>query len=200
MKRRALRQNLRWLLLVVSLAAGAQQSRAFPGGFSATRGVVDLEGKPVDPLSDPASQAVVLLFVRTDCPLSNRYAPVLNNLYDRYTGQRIAFWLIYSDPHQERNEVRDQMRDYGFRAQPAIDARHELARLSAATVTPEAAVFVGQKLIYHGRIDDQYPALGVSRPRPTKNDLDLVLNAVVEHRPVPETATRATGCALSDLQ
>jgi AhpC/TSA family len=200
MKTRALRRYLSGLLLLVSLAVGAQPQTASAATPPSARGAVDLEGKPVQPLRDPAARAVVLLFVRTDCPLSNRYAPVLNNLYDRYTRQQVEFWLVYSDPHQKPDEVRDQMRDYGFRARPVIDAQHVLAKLSAVKVTPEVAVFVGQKLVYHGRIDNQYPALGMSRPRPTQNDLDRVLSAVVEHRPAPETATRAVGCALSDLQ
>jgi hypothetical protein len=37
----------------------------------------DLDGHPVNPFSSDA-QATVLLFVQTDCPISNRYAPTIN--------------------------------------------------------------------------------------------------------------------------
>ena len=38
---------------------------------------VDLAGKPVDPLHANPGKPVVLIFVRTDCPISNRYAPTI---------------------------------------------------------------------------------------------------------------------------
>src|ERR1700719_337946 len=40
----------------------------------------DLEGKPFDPFRAAQSKVVVLIFVRTDCPISNRYAPTIQQL------------------------------------------------------------------------------------------------------------------------
>jgi hypothetical protein len=40
----------------------------------------------------------VLVFVRTDCPISNRYAPELRRLQDRFAPRGMAFWLVYPDP------------------------------------------------------------------------------------------------------
>ncbi len=47
---------------------------------TAQDGVIDLAGKAVDPFAVARGKAVVLIFVRTDCPISNRYAPVIQRL------------------------------------------------------------------------------------------------------------------------
>ena len=44
----------------------------------------DLDGKPVDAFALSHSRVVVLLFVRTDCPISNRYAPRLQKLSEKF--------------------------------------------------------------------------------------------------------------------
>ena len=51
--------------------------------------------------------------------------------------------------------------------------------------------------IYTGRIDDQYIALGKWRPRPTRHDLEEVLEAVTTGQPLEPTMTEAVGCAIS---
>ena len=47
-----------------------------------------------------ASLAVlVLLFIRTDCPIANRYAPELERLHALYAPKGIEFRLIYAEPN-----------------------------------------------------------------------------------------------------
>src|SRR5215472_4269555 len=55
---------------------------------------VDLYGKQVDPLKSSPGKVVILIFVRTDCPISNRYAPTIQRLSAQYAG-KAAFWLVY---------------------------------------------------------------------------------------------------------
>ena len=44
--------------------------------------VLDLEGRRFDPLEATQSKATVYLFTRSDCPISNRYAPEIHRLYE----------------------------------------------------------------------------------------------------------------------
>ena len=41
---------------------------------------------------------LVLIFIRTDCPIANRYAPELQNLFERYGSRGFDFKLIYAEP------------------------------------------------------------------------------------------------------
>ena len=62
--------------------------------------LLDLEGQSVDPLERGEARARVFVFVRTDCPISNRYAPEIKRLHERYRDQGVAFDLVYVDPKQ----------------------------------------------------------------------------------------------------
>lgn len=158
----------------------------------------DLAGKTVQPFD--GSKPTALIFVRTDCPISNRYAPELERLYHEYSG-RAAFYLVYADPSETPDAIRKHMADYGYTFGALRDPNHELVKLAKAHVTPEAAVFSAKgELLYHGRIDDRYIDFGKYRPEPTVHDLEDALRAVVAGKPVAVSSTRAIGCFLADME
>jgi thiol-disulfide isomerase/thioredoxin len=162
----------------------------------------NLQGAEVEPLRAPHPRATVFIFTRTDCPISNRYAPVIQELNEEFAAKGVVFWLVYVDPHQSAIEIRQHVKDYhydGFHV--ALDPKHTLAKFAAAVVTPEAAVFSSQgQLLYHGRIDNRYVGIGRRLPAPTRKDLELTLHAIVAGRPVPEATAPAVGCYISDLE
>ncbi len=163
--------------------------------------VYNLSGQLVNPLSDAGAKAVVLIFTRTDCPISNRYAPVLQELHRRFSGRGVSFWLVYLDPHQTAKEIRRHVVEYGYDMQVVLDPKHLLVKEAGVHVTPEAAVFSGVgKLLYHGRIDNRYAGFGERLPVATRNDLELTLEAILGGHAVPQEATRAVGCYISDLE
>jgi len=154
----------------------------------------------IDPFGDAAKKAVVLLFTRVDCPISNRYAPEVKRIYDRYNARGIAFYLVYPDKTMTAAEMEAHRREYGYPMPAVADPAHELVAKAGARITPEAAVFVGGKLVYRGRIDDRYVDFGQSRLAPTRYDLDDVLAAVLAGKPAPFHETKAIGCAIDDLR
>jgi AhpC/TSA family len=177
----------------------------FGGRAQEPTSVVDLEGRPVRPLEDASAKATVLVFVGTDCPISNRYAPEIKRLQQRFAPQGVAFWLVYAQPAESLDAIRHHRREYFEAVATAVrDAEHQLVKRAAARVTPEAAVFVpgpgGARLVYHGRIDDRYVDLGRARAAPTAHDLEDALTAVVAGRPAPRAATPAIGCFIADAR
>lgn len=161
----------------------------------------DLEGLPVDPFQNRKARATVFLFTRTDCPVSNRYAPEVRSLYNEFAPQGVVFWLIYVDPNRSAEEIRRHLREYEYACPALQDSSHTLVRRTQAQVTPEAAVFLANgELIYRGRIDDLYLDFGVRRPAPTSHDLRDILRAIVRDEPVMRRTTAAVGCFISDLR
>src|SRR5277367_993787 len=73
---------------------------------------VDLSGTPVDPLKAAPGKLVVLLFVRTDCPISNRYAPTIQKLSAQYAS-KAAFWLVYPDKGESSAAIEAHLHEYG---------------------------------------------------------------------------------------
>jgi thiol-disulfide isomerase/thioredoxin len=191
------------LLMILSFAAmiavissiGASPVRASqpPTG-------VDLAGKTVDPLHTAPGKPVVLIFVRTDCPVSNRYAPTIQRLSAQYAGKAV-FWLVYPDKSESSASIEQHLHDYAYKLPALHDPQHALVKVGQAQVTPEVAVFdaTGQ-LVYHGRIDNWYVTFGHARPAPTTHELDDALQAVLRGSK-PQVATASgVGCYISDLE
>jgi hypothetical protein len=163
-------------------------------------GTVDLAGKPVDPFASHAP-AQVFLFVRTDCPITNRYAPELQRLAHEFASRNVRFWMIYPDATETPASIESHMKEYSFPGRPVRDPDHELIKRAHVTIAPEAAVFdAAGKLKYHGRIDDRYVNVGTARRTAQTHDLEDAISAVLAGKPVAHAETRAVGCWLADIE
>ncbi len=161
---------------------------------------LDLNGKAIDPWKTSPGEAVVLVFVRTDCPISNRYAPTIQRLSAEYAG-KAAFWLVYPDKDESAAAIQKHLRDYGYKIPALRDPRHTLVARSHAKVTPEAAVFDSSgQLIYHGRIDNWYERFGRARTSPTTHELSDALAAALAGKPFKSREATPIGCYISDLR
>lgn len=77
------------------------------------------------------------------------------------------------------------------------DADLSVARALGITRTPQVCVIDGTGVLrYRGRIDDQQRP-GGSRPTPSRNDLELALQQVLQGQPVEVSETAVDGCLLS---
>jgi AhpC/TSA family protein len=161
----------------------------------------DPDGRVVDPfLAAENSRAIVFLFASVDCPVSNRYAPEVRRLHDTFAPQNVAFWLVYPNPGDTPDAVRDHLQSFAYPVHALLDPRHELVKLTNVSITPEAAVFTGNRtLAYHGRIDDRFVSLGVERPAATTRDLFNALTAVVAGRAPEHASAPAVGCFIADF-
>ena len=186
--------------LAVALLAGL--ASAGPGAAAEAPAdllVPGLDGAAVAPLA-PADEveATVLLFVMSDCPISNRYAPEVRRIHEAF-GEGAAFWLVYVDTHRPVAELAAHRSSFGYPFGAVLDAEGALAAAAGATVTPEAAVWdAAGRLVYRGRVDDRFVSFGVTRAAPTTRDLSAVLERIAGGESVPFTETRAIGCYIPD--
>lgn len=145
-------------------------------------------------------KATVFIFVATDCPNSNTYAPVLAHLYRQYSPRGVAFFGVYSDPSETAASINKHDRDFSIPYPALLDAHQTLARETGARSTPEVVVLGpdGHEL-YRGRVDNRFIAVGKTRFDPTENDLRDALEAIMDGKPVPHPVTRTIGCAIPGL-
>ncbi len=143
----------------------------------------------------------VLLFVRTDCPLTNRYAPELQRIAAKFASRGVQFWLVYPDSAETRAGIQKHAVEYRLPGTPVADPRHSLVHRAEVNVAPQAAVFDSAGyLVYSGRIDDRYVEFGKMRPSPRTHDLETAISSVLSGRPVRPSRTRAIGCFLADVR
>jgi hypothetical protein len=189
---------LRRTLLVSALVAAC-----FPG-FLASRAeqatALDLNGSPVDPFKSSAGKIVVLIFVRTDCPVANRYSPTIQRLSARHS-EKAAVWLVYPSKADSPEMIRKHDHDFGYRLPALRDLQHGLVKLGHVQITPEASVFdARRRLIYHGRIDNLFEDFGRARTAATTHELDDAIEAAIRGRTPSTDTAPAIGCYISDLE
>jgi thiol-disulfide isomerase/thioredoxin len=145
-------------------------------------------------------RATVFVFVATDCPNSNTYAPVLARLYRQYSPRGVAFFNVYSDPAETSASVHKHDTDFDVPFRALLDPHQTLARETGARSTPEV-VIIGPKgqEFYRGRIDNRFVAPGQTRYQPTENDLEEALDAILAGKAPPHAVTRTIGCAIPGI-
>jgi hypothetical protein len=161
--------------------------------------VPDSSGKLVAPLDVPAARAVVLLFVMSDCPISNAFAPEIERIRAEYAPRGVDFDLVYADPAETGARARAHAADFGHASRVLLDPEHVLVRLAGATRSPEAAVLSpAGEVLYLGRIDDRYADYGKLRVAPRTRDLRSALEAVLANRRPEPARTEVVGCFLPE--
>ena len=193
------------LALALSLANAApaadERPSNRPGKSHPALALVDLDGKTVDPFQSATnSKAIVFVFMGVDCPIANRYAPELRRLHEKFAQRKVDWWLVYPGADHPAETIRKRLSEFNHPGKVLRDPKLALVKKAQAKVTPEAAVFLPDgRLVYHGRIDDRHPELGVTRPAPTRRDLELALEEVLAGKPVSRPRTKAVGCLIEGL-
>ncbi len=183
-----------WLLGGIAIYGQSPPAKPF------VQTVLNGAGQLVNPFASASTNVTVFIFVRPDCPISNRYVPELRKLTSQFRDKGVISWLVYADTDLALEAIQRHLKEFQLDLPFLRDPEHELVRLCRVHVTPEAAVFDRHSLlIYHGRIDDRFVGFGQSRPAPTRRDLEEVLSAVVTGKATPLKSTRAIGCTIEAL-
>jgi len=183
--------NYKWLGTLVAVLILA--ATHLPGTEPAEIRLSDLSGKRVEPLADQGQKMTVLFFLTTECPIGNRYAPEISRIVRDYESKGISCHAVYA--HETSAEITEYQRQFKLTLSALLDPELKLAKLTGATVTPEACILgPGGEILYRGRIDDRAVKYGTVSLEPSVRDLRLALDAVLAGKPVAEKFTRAIGC------
>ncbi|MFZ0420969.1 MAG: redoxin family protein [Candidatus Sulfotelmatobacter sp.] len=160
----------------------------------------DLDGNAVDPLQAASGKIVVLVFLRRDCPVSSRYAPVIRQISEQHE-RDASFWLVFPDKTETSQTIQQYLHEYSYRLPALRDPEHALVKLAQVQITPEVAVFNrSHQLIYDGRIDNRYVDLGRSRAAPSTHELDDAIQTAAVGKTPAVKQVRGVGCYISDLE
>jgi hypothetical protein len=159
-----------------------------------------VNGRPVTTLAPPSAKAVVLYFVATDCPVSNRAFPEMQRVRKQFAARGVVFWYVYPNNTETRDAVRKHQAAFDPTAQALLDDHGMLTRMFDAVATPEAVVLrydlIQWKPIYAGRIDDRYVRLGLERPSIQNHFVERVLNELLSGQPIEPAVGNPVGCAI----
>jgi len=155
----------------------------------------DVNGKKYSLTDYKNAKAIVLMFIATQCPVSNAYNERMAALEKDYAEKGIVFIGINSNKQESVDEIKEHAAKHGFRFPILKDHKNLIADKLEASVTPEIYVLNGTfDVLYHGRIDDSQREAKV-----TVKDLRVALDEILAGKPVTSTSTKAFGCTIKRI-
>lgn len=156
----------------------------------------DYDGKKISLSDFKDSKAIVLMFIATQCPVSNAYNERYNELYEDYSGKNVAFIGINSNKQESIEEIKDHASDHDFKFSILKDLNNVIADKLDAQRTPEIYVVhpTTMVVLYHGRIDDSQRESNIK-----SKDLRAALDEILHGKPVSVKETKAFGCTIKRI-
>lgn len=152
----------------------------------------DAKGKSVEVGNWGKSKATVIMFVSTQCPVSNAYNERMEKLATDYSAKGVRFVGVNSNKQESSAEIAEHSAKNGFTFPILKDKGNLVADKFAAKVTPETYL-VNSKgdLVYHGQIDNS-----LNESKVKAHPLAAALDAVLAGKPVTEREVAAFGCSI----
>ncbi|HEV8539485.1 MAG TPA: thioredoxin family protein [Bacteroidota bacterium] len=137
----------------------------------------------------------VVMFISTECPVSNAYNERMVKLNETFGKKGIAFVGINANKAEDVKMIASHSKDHGFKFPVLKDEKNKIADLYGALVTPEAYVINPEgKVVYHGRIDDSQKIAKV-----TSNDLSDALEKLLAGKAPATAESKAFGCTIKRI-
>lgn len=152
----------------------------------------DYNGKEYQLNDFKDSKAIVIIFVATQCPISNAYNGRMAALHEEYKEKGIPFIGINSNKQESIEEIKTHAAENKLDFVILKDHNNVVADKFKASFTPEVYVLNKDfEILYHGRIDDSRKEEDVK----TK-DLRKALDEILAGKKVETAKTKAFGCTI----
>ncbi|MBI3449839.1 MAG: thioredoxin family protein [Acidobacteria bacterium] len=176
----------------VSAAPGESTSAAFLGKEAPAFTLPDAEGKSHSLADTRSSKATVIIWVSTECPVSNAYNDRMAALAKEYQAKGFSFVGINSNKAETPAAIATHSKEHGFPFTVLKDADNVVADKYGASVTPEVYIVDSKGILrYHGRIDDNMKADAV-----TAHDLKSALDTMLAGQDLAKGESKAFGCSI----
>jgi peroxiredoxin len=185
--------------LALSVAAPAALTANAPDASGGAIGAVvadftlpDANGAQHTLASLKGKHGTVLIFISTECPVSNAYNERMEKLAQDLKARGVNVVGINSNVAETPAVIKAHAATRKLSFTILKDGGNAIADRLDARVTPEAYFLdASNKLVYRGRIDDSRNGDAI-----LSNDLRDAVEATIEGKPVARTEARAFGCSI----
>jgi thiol-disulfide isomerase/thioredoxin len=178
-----------------ALQSAAPADRLQMGGTLPAFSLQDTDGRLRGP-AEAKAPIVLVIFLSAECPYVRATEQRINALAKAYAGRVDVFGINSNDervfPEESLEGMKARREAIGYAFPYLKDADSQVARRFGARCTPDFFLFgKDRKLVYHGRLDDNW-----SHPESvTKQELRDAVEAVL-HGGTPEPGEPARGCGI----
>lgn len=180
------------LVVVLILQLGTSFSAVKYKNFTA----FDYNGKKFSLSDFKDSKAIVVMFISTQCPVSNAYNERMTKIYEDYKEKGVAFVGINSNKQEMIEEIKAHSKKNNFGFPVLKDSNNVIADQFEASFTPEIYVLNSKfEQLYHGRIDDSRRESEIK-----VTDLRNTLDEILAGKEVSVSETKAFGCTIKRVK
>lgn len=156
-----------------------------------------IDGKTYSLSSFAGARAIVLSFTCNHCPYAKAYEDRFMDLAREFGPQKVAFAAINPNdevtyPDDSFAKMKERAAARGFNFPYLRDESQQVARAYGAVCTPHLFIVTGGKIVYEGRVDDNWKEPAAAKSR----DLRDAVAAVVAGQPVRNPRTNPMGCSI----
>lgn len=160
--------------------------------------VTDLHNR-ITRLDTPGNKTFIIVVLGSDCPISQKYIPTLNDLEKSFQDEVTIIGIFPS--HFSMEEVKTFRDEYALKFSCFIDHDMQVIDHLRAKVTPEVFLFTpDMKLQYSGAIDNWFYELGKYRAEVTHHYLKDAVVSVRDGKKIPIAKTEAIGCLIQQTK
>lgn len=164
----------------------------------------DYRGRETSRAEFAGNKAIVVAFLGTECPLAKLYAPRLEELAAKYKSQGVAFIGIDSNRQDSISEIANYARVHNVSFPILKDVGNVIADQFGAKRTPMVYMLDPQgKVVYSGRVDDQYGlgnSSGYAQLKVRNRFLVDALDQFLAGKEIATPHTEAPGCLIGRVR
>ena len=190
--------SLMFAMLAIALLVNARPSVAdisappIIGATIADFSLPDASGAAHTLASLHGKNGTVLIFIATQCPVSNGYNERMEKLAQDFKARGVNVVGINANSTESAADVKDHAAKNNLTFPILKDNGNKVADQLGAMRTPEAYFLdAGNKLLYHGRIDNSRDITQVN-----SSELRDAIEATLAGKPVPKATANAFGCSI----
>ena len=143
------------------------------------------------------SKPILYLFLSDECIITQYYISTLNQLSAEY-GQEIEMVAIFPNFSSKPKKIEAFYSKYQLAIPHKTDYYKKLSKSLGATVTPEAILLDSKgQIVYQGRIDNSYVAIGKRRRVVTTQELSDAMSSLIQEKEIEVSRTEAVGCFIN---
>ncbi|WP_432411816.1 redoxin domain-containing protein [Rasiella sp. SM2506] len=144
-------------------------------------------------ISENKKKTYVVIFLGTDCPISQKYVHTLREMHTNYANDITLFGIVPNNFSDKK--ISAFKNDFKIPFEILRDADNKFAKEFNATVTPESFLFDSNGIVYYdGAIDDWFYALGRNKLKPNNTYLINAIEDLINGRPILANHIDAIGC------
>lgn len=138
-----------------------------------------------------------LVFLNTKCPIAQRYLPRLEAMHKKYGPQGVQFVGVYPAQEDGIQDMASHALEGGVTFHVVKDEDQKVSQKLGVTKVPQVVLLDSDyKVVYRGRVDDQY-RVGGPQPKVSRNDLAESIEELLAGKAMSVSETPVDGCKLT---